>query len=290
MPIQKVEPKWAHSRESLQYCTGSQLILSQVFFISWVVSNTEGTLWSVLPLIQVQLLSLMGWFLLLFFICVAVQTQPKLKFLFFIICWRVPLPHAFSGLWWFCWDFSFFCACWRLCTPAPGSLSIPDAPSGDGFVAPKFDWMRGIKLCNAWWFRSNTNGVVEGFGVKRRTPVCFGLLEPTESSLAFCCWDWQCQDRVHQGEEVTVAGVQTVDLGPVQSGKSLLPIPPAVHVCLEAGPLVVQLAHFKSWLDHRLEVLGQNQGVTGSKHSAHLQGLCHCQLSSKLLPCSLIWC
>ena len=120
--------------------------------------------------------------------------------------------------------------------------------------------------------------------------VCFGSLEPTESSLAFCCWDWQCQDQVHQGEEVAVAGVQTVDLGPVQSGKSLLPIPPAVHICLEAGPLVVQLAHFKSWLDHRLEVLGQNQGVTGSKHSAHLEGLCCRQLSSKLLPCSLIWC
>ena len=95
--------------------------------------------------------------------------------------------------------------------------------------------------------------------------ICFGSLEPTESSLAFCFWDWQCQGQVHQGEEVTVAGVQTVDLGPVQSGKSLLPIPPAVHVCLEAGPLVVQLAHFKSWLDHRLEVLGQNQGVTGWK-------------------------
>ena len=190
--------------------------------------------------IPVQLLSLKGW-LLLFFICVAVQTQPKLKFFFFIISWRFPMLHAFSGLWWFCWDFSFFCACWWLCTLALGSLSIPDAPPGDGFVAPKFYWMCGIKFCNAWWFQSNTHEVVEGFGVERRTPVCFGSLEPTESSLAFCCWDWQCQDQVHQEEEVTVAGVQTVDLGPVQSKKSLLPIPPAVHVCLEAGPLVVQL-------------------------------------------------
>ena len=202
------------------------------------------------------------------------------------------LHHKLKGplVWWFCWDFSFFCAYWWLCTLALGPLSIPDSPPGDGFVAPKFNWMCGIKFCNAWWFQSNTHEVVEGFGVERRTPVCFGSLEPTESSLAFCCWDWQCQDQVHQGEEVTVAGVQTIDLGQVQSGKSLLPIPPAVHVCFEAGPLVVQLAHFKSWLDHRLEVLGQNQGVTGLKHSAHLKGLCRRQLSSKFLPCSLIWC